>query len=490
MSEIAFTRLSLNWNVPGVYSEYSNRRNQASSPVLPQKLLLIGQKLASGIAAAGVPVLVTKPDQAGQLAGRGSQAHHMAIAALRATSSVPVWLLPLDDAAGASKSTRTVTVTGSSSEAGTIALYVGGRPYLVNIAAASAAAATATAIAAAINADDLRHVDAVAAAAVVTLTARHGGVDAGFISCILNRYSDQRLPAGVTVAIGNLTAGTGNPDLAAAIAAIKNLRFPSIALGIVDEANMELIEAEVTRRDDPIVAMQSIAFAGVHDSIQNSLTFSAARNNPFVSPVDTWDYLSPKSMVTAAAAAVSAAVAQNDPAAPEQRQPMPAVLMAKPEASRREPLERNQLINGGVSTTYTDESGTSYAEYFVTSYRKNDQGVEDLSRFSVCHTRLWAQTVFGIAVYFTTKYPNSKLGQNGSQGANVVTPNQLKSDQVSFYKKYIDQGWFEGGAAFEKFKQEAFAEIESTNANRANLYWPPDFMNQLRTVASLVEPVG
>ncbi|WP_051278458.1 hypothetical protein [Solimonas flava] len=488
MSEISFTQFPTNFYVPGTYVEISTRRAQPVTSIVPQKMLLVGQKLAAGTATEAVPVLVTSADQAGRLCGRGSQLHHMAIAALAATYSVPVWLLPLADAAGATQSTRTVTLTGSPTAAGTVYLYIGGRRYAVNAAAAATVTTIAAAIATAINADDLRHVDASAALGVVTLTARHGGIDAGEISCTLNRYSDERLPAGLTVAISALTAGTGNPDIADAIAAIPNAWYTRMAIGWSDTANMTALKTELLRRNGPIPQIEGVAFVGLEDTIENELTWASGRNCQFIAPVDN-DSLSPKWKSAAFACSVSATLAQQDPGLPENRQEMPE-LLSKPDGERRSITDRQQLLAGGVGTLITDESGVVRAEYFVTSYRTNDYGAPDLrSWFDVCRVNLWAQTRYGIRL-LGVKLGGTKLGQNGSTGKNVITPSTLNSEAIAFYKLYIDEGWYEGGAAFEKFKAEVSSEIDTENPNRANLYFPPDFINQLRVQAVLVEPVG
>lgn len=489
MPDFAFNEFPTVFDVPGHYVEYSNAANQPATTILPQKLLLLGQMLDTGVTAPEVPVLVTDPDQAGQLVGRGSMLHHMAIGALKAArGAYPVWLMPLEDADGAVASDRDITLAGPSTAAGTLALYVGGRRYGVNIASGVTAAAAAALVVTAINADDLRLVDAAAVGAVVTLTARNAGIDAGKISAIVNRYSDERLPAGITCAIGALTAGSGNPVLTSSIAALQNLWYPTFAMPYTDGSNLAAFVAELERRNGPIPQIEGVAFCGVDDTVQNLLTFADARNNPFFAPVDAADYLSPPYQVGAVCAAVGAASAQNDPAIPEQGDALPE-LVAVAEGARRTIADRNLLLAGGVGTTTTDEAGVSRAERFTTSYRKNSAGVTDRSRFDVCHTRIWAQTRFGLRLWFN-KFSKFKLGKDGSLGARVMTPSLARSQYIAFYKSYVDQGWFEGGIAFETFKQQVAAQISSTDANRLNGLFPADFMNQLRVIGTLVQPVG
>lgn len=493
MSEIQFNQFPVNFFVPGVYVEYDNSRNQAGTPVLPQKILLVGQKLAAGVATAGTAVLAPTPDEAGRLAGRGSMLHHMARAALGAASNIPVWLMPLSDAGGATASTRLLTVTGPATAAGTVALYVGGRRYTANVASAATADDVAAAIVAAIMADDLRFVDAAADEEdehVITLTARNAGVEASKISCVLNRYSDEFLPAGVGITIAALTAGTGNPDITTPITtAIQGQWYPTFVVPYVDSGNLAVLKTELESRNGPLRQIEGINFLAVDDSVQNEITLAESLNSAFVAPVDGADFLTPTFVVAAQSAAVQAALAQLDPALPEQTQEMPGIL-AKPDAQRRTDAERQLLLAGGVGTLYVDTSGTVRAQRLVTSYRKNAYSVTDNSRFDVTHTRIWAQTRFSIRARFTGKFGQFKLGVDGSLGARTMTPSLAKSECVSLYKQFMDLGWFEGGVAFETFKTDLKAEIDATDKNRLNILFPPDFMNQLRVTAVLVQPVG
>lgn len=490
MSEIQFNQFPVNFNVPGTYVEYDGSKAQQGVTTVPQKVLAIGQKLVAGVAAAGIPVRATSADEAGRLAGRGSMLHHMALAHFAVAEDVPLYLLPLSDAGGSTSATRTVTATGNTTEAGTVALYIGGRRYAVNLVSGSTPTQTATAIVAAIQADELRLMSAANAAGVITLTARHAGVDAGAVSCVLNRFADERLPAGLALAIGDLTAGTGNPVVEAPITAVPNDWYPTFAMGYSDTANLTYLGTELTSRNGPVRQIEGVAFVGVNDSVANELIFAAARNHPFIAPVDAHDILAPAWVMAAFAAALQASSAQQDPAMPEQTLPMPGLLAIAESAGRRTVSERQQLITGGVGTVIVDSAGVVRAERFTTSYRLNTYNVADNTRFDVCHERIWAQTRFSIRQLFTSRYGRYKLGKDGSTGPNVMTPNLARSECVALYKDFMDRGWYEGGTAFAQFKKDLGAAVDSQNPNRLNILFPPDFMNQLRVVAALVQPRG
>jgi len=490
MSEIQFNQFPINFNVPGAYVEYDGSKAQQGVTTVPQSVLAIGQMLAAGIAVPGAPIRVNSADEAGRQAGRGSMLHHMAIAHFAAADTLPLILLPLVDAVGSSASTRTIIAAGTTTEAGTVALRIGGRAVNVNLASGTTATQAGAAIAAAIQADELRHVDAANVTGTVTLTARNKGIAAGEISCVVNRYAGERLPAGLTLTISALTPGAGNPEISAAINAVPDQWYPTLAMPYLDSTNLVYLGGELTDRNGPVRQIEGVAFVPQNDTVTNSLTFAAARNHPFIAPVDAHDVLNPAFVFVASAAAVQALSAQQDPAMPEQTLELPGMIAIGEAAGRRTVSDRQQLITGGVGTVIVDSAGVVRAERFTTSYRRNAYNVLDETRFDVCHERIWAQTRYSLRQVFTSQYGRYKLGKDGSIGPNVMTPALSVSVAITLYKQFMEQGWFEGGAAFEQFKRDVKAEIPAGNPNRLNLLFPPDFMNQLRVVGVLVQPRG
>ena len=98
-------------------------------------MLLVGQKVAAGSAAANSVAKVTSADEVATLAGRGSMLHRMAVAYFTNNQATETWIGVLDDNAAGVAATGTITVTGPATAAGTISLYVGGQ--LVSVAVAS-----------------------------------------------------------------------------------------------------------------------------------------------------------------------------------------------------------------------------------------------------------------------------------------------------------------------------------------------------------------
>ena len=147
---ISFSQVPATTLVPFTYVEIEAGRAGAGS--VDFRSLLIGQRLAAGSVAAGVPVLVGSAADARAKFGAGSMLAIMSDAYRRQNPGGEVWAVALDDAAGATQQTITVTVAAAATGPGTIALYIGGRRVAAGIGGAMTTAQVATAIDAAVSA--------------------------------------------------------------------------------------------------------------------------------------------------------------------------------------------------------------------------------------------------------------------------------------------------------------------------------------------------
>ncbi|WP_293392948.1 phage tail sheath subtilisin-like domain-containing protein [Nevskia sp.] len=484
---IQFNQIPVNFLVPGQYVEFDASQADGTTPTIPQRILLVGQMLATGIGAANVATLVSSADEVAQLAGRGSMLHHMARKLFAANSFTPVYVLAQADAGGATKAARQVTVGGSATANGELDLYVGDTRYALGVVTSATAASIATAIAAAITADPDRYVDAAVdggTPARVNLTARHGGIDAGRVEVTHSRYDGERLPLGVTLTIAALVEGTVNPSIAAGLAGLGESWYPTIAMGYTDAANLTLLETDLADRFGPLRQIEGYAHIARSADQATLQALAAARNAPHESVIDCADVLTPPWAVAASVAALDAG--EPDPGRPRQTLTLPGV-MARVATGRRSRAVRNQLLAAGVSTLSIDASGTVRIERLTTTYRLNAQGLPDNSYFDTESLHLLANLRYTLRTRFANKYPRHKLGKDGSEGPNVMTPSTARAECIALYLSWLNLGWVEGGVAFEQFKQQLRAEIDSNDPNRLNLLLPPDLINQLRTVAGQIQ---
>src|SRR5262245_7710527 len=140
---ISFLNIPISFREPGVYAEFDNTRAQQGLPAMPHRMLALGQRLNTGTVLQLVPTRITAEVQGETYFGRGSMLALM-IAALKAANRyTECWAVALDDAAAGVAATKTLTVTGPATGAGTLRLYVCGVRVEVAVAVGDAAAAIA-----------------------------------------------------------------------------------------------------------------------------------------------------------------------------------------------------------------------------------------------------------------------------------------------------------------------------------------------------------
>ena len=196
---ISFDQIPNSILVPGQYIEISNTGAIQGLFGMPSRILVLGQKLTAGAAAAGVPVIVADAAQAEGYFGRGSMLHRMFLALKAGNNFTETWAIPLADLGAGAAAAGNILFGGTITGAGTLNLYVGGQQVRVGVAASATPAQVATAVAAAINADTLLPVTAAVNGSEpkqVDITARHKGENGNGIDIRVNYYAGEMTPPG------------------------------------------------------------------------------------------------------------------------------------------------------------------------------------------------------------------------------------------------------------------------------------------------------
>lgn len=195
---VLFNNIPGNIRVPLFYAEFQPGGTPYQSNA---RLLLVGQKLSTGLADAEQPILVRDGQEAG-LFGPGSMLADMARIARRNAPLQEIWALPLDDVSGGVKATGKITISGAPiTQAAVLSVYVAGIRTRVTVQSTDTNATTATALAAALNAT--ANLPVVASVVIPSATAFTGGTTSG--SATITVASTTGLIKGMVV------AGTGIP---------------------------------------------------------------------------------------------------------------------------------------------------------------------------------------------------------------------------------------------------------------------------------------
>ncbi|RHW17203.1 phage tail protein [Sphingomonas gilva] len=483
---VSFLSIPAQLRTPGSYIEFDSSRAVSGLPPAPNKYLLIGQRLAAGTVAALTPTRIVSADQAVQAFGRGSMLAAMARVLKLADPRTECWAVALDDDAGGTAATHTITVTGPATAAGSIALMVAGRQVKIGVLPGDAAATIATAIAAAINADPDMPATAAAAAAVVTLTARHKGTAGSDIDVRHSFYQGEALPAGVALAVAAGVAGAGNPALAGAIAAIGDEQYQTIVLGFADAATLTAIEAELLSRWGPLRQIEGLAFAGARGAHGALLDLGEARNSQLVSiigakasPTPPWEWAASYAGVVGFNGAI-------DPARPFQTLTLPGVIPPA-QKDRFTRIERDLLLADGISTFTVDAGGAAMIERAITTYQVNAQGLEDIAFLDVTTPLTLAYIRLAVRSMIGLKYPRHKLADDDTNfrpGQAIVTPRILHAELIALMRQLEEAGLVEN---IEQFKADLIVERDKTDPGRINALLPPNIVNQFRVFAARIE---
>ena len=208
----------------GNFGSVKNENFAVTASVLARKVVLIASKDAAKTGlTVDVPVQIFSSEDCGDKGGFGSMAQRLAKRLFEGSQGVETWLIPQDEAGGAAASAGELDWTGSTGVvAGTIAVYIAGDRYPVNISAAATIEEISDAVVAVINA--VKDAPVVAATTAVTfettITAKSKGPWGDDIDISLNLQEDDATPAGVLVAITDMTGGSGVPDITSALDAM------------------------------------------------------------------------------------------------------------------------------------------------------------------------------------------------------------------------------------------------------------------------------
>lgn len=483
---IGFDQIPGNWRLPGAKTEFNNELANRGATLKSFRALIIGQTLA-GEAEVGKLVRVSRAEQAEALFGKGAQISD-GLKAWFANKGgfIETYALPLaDDEAGVA-ATGKITFTGTAEESGIVYLYIGGQLVKVAVLLNDTAEETAKKAAAAINAAELS-VTAEAASTAVTLTARNKGAVGNEVDLRVNYYPlDEALPRGVKVAFTAFSGGTGNPDMAAAIAAMGDLQFDAVVMPYTDSASLKALEDEMTSRWDAMRAIDGLFFAASAKGFSDLSTLGNQRNNQFgciggLPKTPTLPFV-----VAAATAAQAAFAAQNDPARPFQTLELAGVLSPL-ENDRLTEQERNILLFNGISTYRITAGGAVAIEMLISTYKKGKYGQTDDSYLMINTVWTLSYLRHDWNAYIVSKYPRHKLADDGNKfgrGQPIMTPKLHKAEMVARANLWIELGLVEN---IDQFTADSYSERNSGNPNRLDSLFVPDLVNQMVVFANKVQ---
>ena len=483
---MSFDNIPTTIRVPWTYIEFNNENAVQGSQKQPYKVLIVGQKLASGTAEKEKLVLVTGTDQAKTLFGAGSLLHKMADTYFKNNKLTTTYFMPLEEASAGVKATGSIVVAITTPQAGTINLYLGGEKITIGVSATDTANAIATAIANAINAKTNLSVTAVATTNTVAITCKWKGETGNEIDIRANYYQGENLPNGVSLTITQMASGAGNPDLTTALANLGDNQFNIISMPYKDGANLALLQAKLEELNGPLVQKDGYVFMAKDDTVGNLATYGLAKNTQFFATLGIKNSPTPDYQIAAAIAGIISYYGNIDPARPFQTLKLVGVLSPS-ESDRFTLSEKNTLLYDGISTAFVDASGNVCIERLISMYRQNAMGADDPSYLDMTTLLTLSYLRYSFRNRILTKFPRHKLADDGTrfgQGQAIVTPSVIKAEAIALFRNWEEDGLVEDA---DNFKEGLIIERNANDANRLDIQLSPDLVNQLMVTAAKIK---
>jgi len=481
---ISFQEFPVTLRTPGVHVEFDPSRAVQGLDVVPYRVLLMGVN-TSGTATEAVPYLVTNQAQAELLFGPGSQLTRMYRKFRDNNRFTEVWAVAWATAGTAA--IRSMTFSGAATAAGTVYLYLDGERVAVNVDSGDDATVVAAAVAAAITADTTLPATAANSTGTLNVTVKWAGVDGDDMPLRVNYHQGEELPAGITVGVvSTSTPGAGAYTVSTLLAGLGETQYHLIGFPHRDPVEVAALEVELVDRWGPIRQNDGTMVLATNQNITDSVTLGGARNSEQSVIVNS---AASEALAASLVGAVLGQVADKgnqDPARPFQTLPLAGILAARQE-DRPTLSELDTLLHNGISTLEADEAGVVRIQRLITTYQSDPAANPDTAYLNL-NTKLTLSLLRAqFRSRFSSKFGRHKLAGDDAaigSGQAVVTPQLARSEAIAIFRDWEQAGYVEN---VSQFKADLIVERNTSNPDRLDILLPPDLVNQLRQLGTLLQ---
>lgn len=461
--------------------------------------VLFGHKTSGGVMASNSQIPLGSIDP-NVLCGPGSTLAAQAAYARRHDPFGEIYLVAVAEPGSAVARVDTLTFTAATA-AGTLVRYVAGEAVSIPVAAGDAATAIAARFAAKVaegyvlfNRRMAFPVVATVSAAVVTLTARHGGTVGNQVRVEAGLDGDEFDPAGVTVTVANTTPGAGEVDLATCFAYLNTQPADWVVSAFEAKtanlnASRDFFADTGTGRWAPTVQKLGHYTSVLAGNLSALTAFGSGRNDPHATVFGAYAFPHPLWCIGAALNGVIARsknLAASITEAIEISRPFNGLALEgirppKLDTDRFGDADRNSLYRNGIAGYTVSADNVVRLERITTTYQRTALGASDRTFLDL---ETLAQSMY-VGRYFRqrieTTYPRHVLMDENPRGLQgVATPDGVKGTLRHAYIELCNGGICEKPGLFAKY---VICE-RSADPNRLNAYLPIDVANQLRVFAA------
>ena len=469
-ANVSFDKIQTSTRKPGVYVEWNTKLAVRNLPTNKQRVLLIAQH--SNPKAGKLTALANIYSAADVAAayGAGSQAHLMALAAIKAYAYADLSLITVADNEAGVAATGNITITGTADTQGVLRVNIGNADTLtVGVAANATAATVASAVKAAIDAETSLPVTATASEGLVTLTAKNKGTHGNHI-----RIRTGNTAEGITVAVKAMSGGDADADIGPALNAVIAEGHNLIAVGCTDEANLLKLRTHLETVGAPEEKRWALGIYGQTGALAQTTTQAGRLNSGYL--YSAWYRKTPSLPCELAAAFAAVVASEEDPARPLNTLKLNGIGVCDSADKTMRTEQENALYNG-VTPIETSPDGTSaQIVRAISTYTKTANGTADESLLDVTTVRTLIYVSRACVDRIALRFPRDKLSDR--------TPPRVRSELIDVLMRCEELEILE---RVEENLPKLIVERDLQNTGMLNCRIPSDVVNGLHVVGMVVD---
>jgi phage tail sheath gpL-like len=495
---LSFEAIPADVKLPLFYAEVT----PGAEPAAPNlRMCLIGYAnrngYGPGTGVLDLPYLITRTD-ATTLFGRGSMLEMMYNRARDQAPWAEIWAIAVSEAEDAIQSVGTINVTHAATNHrnGIAAIYIAGNRVQVRVRPTDTAAEIAANLSSSINQAGT-YVKATVSGSEITLTCRWAGGTGNEIKVTYvgphGRRSANTPEAALTrylTSIVQMSGGDGDLEPQNTYATLDTYSFQVFVLpgpgGASRMTATQNFMDGIAGRWSPFKQQYGHFFSANIGDVAALQTFGETYEDPHHSVLGIWKSINPPWEWASAVAAVATThwAAPPELSRPLQTLELRGLYIGSDDDQSFNPEERNLLLNSGISTIHVNDDTTCHIDRIRTLRKHNAYDDPD---------QAWADAVLMFqAMYFvrsmrttiTTAFPRCALTDRPTGINGFTSPPEIRIVLIQHYKNLEALGLVENSNLFAQF---LIVERDLIDRNRVNVLMRPDFVNQLRVVAAIVE---
>lgn len=466
---ISFDSIPASIRKPGKYFEFNTKLAVRTLPANAQKMLIIAQRLTAGTVAQIIATKVFSDAEAAAYFGEGSLAHLMARAAIKANPYLDLTVCALDDHATSPVArVHTLAITGPATTSGYLSLYVGNVRYQIGIASADTATIIGAALLVALNNDPALPFTVEHTTGTLTFTAKNKGSVANQID-----FAVEITAAGVAGAFTATTAGSVDPVLATALAAVAGEQYDIICTPFIDATSYAALKTHLDLVSGPMEQRPGIGVLAADDALGTVTTLTATINSGRILLAYLRGTKSPAFDIAAAFAAVMAF--EEDPARPLNTLALTGIA-APPIASRFSRTEQESCLANGATPLEVGPGEIVQIVRAISTYVEDAQGIADVSLLDITTIRTLDYVRKALRTRVALRFPRTKLSSK--------TPEAVRDQIMDVLYQLQDLEIVE---EVDANADGVIVERDLQDANRLDAKIPTDVVNGLHVFAGRID---